>query len=64
MIGRTLEHYRVEALLGRKMKTQYVDQARKGDHICYISDLTKLQTHYPGWKLTYDLDHILEELVR
>src|SRR4030095_13128400 len=55
---------KVEALLGWKMKTQYVEQARKGDHICYISDLTKLQTHYPGWRLTYDLDRILEELVR
>lgn len=55
---------KIEALLGRKMKTQYVDQARKGDHICYISDLTKLQSHYPNWRLTYSLDQILEELVR
>jgi CDP-paratose 2-epimerase len=55
---------KVEALLGRKMTTRYVEQARKGDHICYISDLTKLQSHYPGWRLTYDLDRILEELVR
>ena len=44
--------------------TRYHDQARKGDHICYISDLTKLQTHYPEWRLTRSLDQILEELVR
>lgn len=55
---------KIEALLGRKMQTQYLDQARKGDHICYISDLTKLQSHYPNWRLTYSLDQILEELVR
>jgi CDP-paratose 2-epimerase len=55
---------KIEALLGRKIQTQYVEQARKGDHICYISDLSKLQAHYPGWRLTYDLDQILEELVR
>lgn len=55
---------KVEALLGCKMRTRYVDQARKGDHICYISDLSKLQTHYPEWRLTYSLDQILEELVR
>jgi CDP-paratose 2-epimerase len=55
---------KIEALLGRTMQTQYVEQARKGDHICYISDLTKQQTHYPDWRLTYSLDQILEELVR
>jgi len=54
----------VEALTGRTLRTQYVDQARKGDHICYISDLTKLRSHYPNWQLTYGLDRILEELVR
>jgi CDP-paratose 2-epimerase len=55
---------KIEALLGRKMKTTYVEQARKGDHICYISDLAKLRSHYPGWRLTYSLDAIVEELVR
>jgi CDP-paratose 2-epimerase len=55
---------KLEALLGRKVKTTYVEQARKGDHICYISDLGKLRSHYPEWRLTYGLDRILEELVR
>lgn len=55
---------KIEALMGRPLQTQYVERARKGDHICYISDLTKLQTHYPSWRLTYSLDRILEQLVR
>jgi len=55
---------KIEALLGKAMTTRYRDQARKGDHICYISDLTKLRTHYPEWRLTRSLDQILEELVR
>jgi CDP-paratose 2-epimerase len=54
---------RIEQLTGRKLDRQYVDEARKGDHICYISDLRKLQTHYPGWKVTRSLDSILEEMV-
>jgi CDP-paratose 2-epimerase len=54
----------VEGLLGRKLTTTYTDTARKGDHICYISDLTKLQRHFPGWRLTRSLPQILEELVR
>jgi CDP-paratose 2-epimerase len=54
---------RVEALTGQKLTTQYQDQARKGDHICYISDLSKFQSHYPEWRITRNLDQILEELV-
>ncbi len=55
---------KIEALTGRTLHTRYVDQARKGDHICYISDLTKFRTHYPDWKITRSLDQIIEELAR
>jgi CDP-paratose 2-epimerase len=41
-----------------------MDQARAGDHICYISDLGKLKSHYPDWKISYSLDQILEKMVR
>lgn len=54
---------RVAALSGRKMQFEYVDQARAGDHICYISDLTKMRTHYPAWDITKSLDVTLEEIV-
>ena len=55
---------KLEALLGRKLDTRYHAEARKGDHICYISDLTKFRTHYPKWRLSRSLDQILEELVQ
>ena len=54
---------RIEQLTGRKLDWHYVEQARKGDHICYISNLRKFQTHYPKWKITHGLDAILEEMV-
>ena len=54
---------KIEALTGQKMNTRYVDEARKGDHICYISDLTKLRTHFPNWKLTRSLDQIIGRMV-
>jgi CDP-paratose 2-epimerase len=54
---------RIETLTGRKINWTYSDQARKGDHICYISNLAKLKSHYPGWSLTRSLDSILEEMV-
>ena len=54
---------KIEALTGKKLDWRYVQDARKGDHICYISDFRKFQKDYPKWKITRELDGILEELV-
>jgi CDP-paratose 2-epimerase len=54
----------IEQMTGRKLNWQYVDQARKGDHICYISNLSKFKEHYPNWAITRGLEAILEEMVR
>ena len=55
---------RVESLTGKPMKWRYVDKAREGDHICYISDLTKMKGHYPNWDITKSLDDIFREIVQ
>lgn len=55
---------KAEALSGHPMRHEYTDTHRQGDHICYISDLTKMQQHYPGWKLTRSLDDIFEEIAK
>ena len=46
------------------MRFQYSDVAREGDHICYISNLEKMQAHYPTWQITRSLDVIFEEIYR
>ena len=51
-----------EAAVGKKLDYEYVDENRKGDHICYISDLTKLKEHLPGWGLTRSLEDIFADL--
>ena len=53
---------KIEALLGTKIVTRYLDQNRVGDHICYISDLTKMRSHFPDWCITVSLDQILERM--
>lgn len=45
----------VAEISGKKMLYDYVDDSRKGDHICYISDLAKMKRHYPGWTITKNL---------
>jgi CDP-paratose 2-epimerase len=54
----------VEALTGKPMNYEYVDKAREGDHMCYISNLDKLRAHYPGWDITKSLDDIFGEIVK
>jgi CDP-paratose 2-epimerase len=54
---------RVATLTGKPMRSTYVDKNREGDHICYISDLRKMQAHYPGWGITKSLADIFEEIV-
>jgi len=55
---------KLEELQGRKLVTEYVDQNRRGDHICYISDLGRLRSDYPEWELSVSLDQIYEQLAR
>lgn len=45
----------ISQISGRKMSSEYIDQNRKGDHICYISDLGKMKEHYPKWDITRGL---------
>jgi CDP-paratose 2-epimerase len=54
---------RVEQLSGKPMQYSYSDKHREGDHICYYSDLRKMQAHYPAWNISKSLDAIFTEIV-
>lgn len=51
-----------EEISGRKMIWDYVDRNRDGDHICYISDLSKVHAHYPAWRHRKKLPDIFGEI--
>jgi CDP-paratose 2-epimerase len=55
--------YAAQRVTEKKQIYTYVDQNRAGDHICYYSDLRKMMTHYPKWKITRPLPQIFEEIV-
>jgi CDP-paratose 2-epimerase len=52
----------VSRLSGKPMLWEYSDKNREGDHICYISDLSKMKAHYPGWDISKTLDDIFAEI--
>lgn len=53
---------KIEKILDQKAKIEYVDKPRRGDHLWYISDVSKFKKHYPAWNFEYDIDDILREL--
>ena len=51
-----------EQITGRPMSYRYVDENRIGDHICYYSDLRKMEAHYPAWTSPAPCRKIFEEI--
>jgi CDP-paratose 2-epimerase len=51
-----------ESITGKKMNLTYNEENRIGDHIWYISDVRKFQSHYPGWQYRYGIQDILLQL--
>jgi len=44
------------------METVYLETNRIGDHIWWISDVSKYRQHYPEWSLTKSINDILSEI--
>jgi len=53
----------IRAIGGYEVAWTYDEHHRAGDHICYISNVAKLRTHFPKWSITRSLPDILKELI-
>ncbi len=51
-----------ELITGNKMNYSYSETNRIGDHIWYISDVSKFKSHYPSWDYKYGMKEILTEI--
>lgn len=51
-----------QQVTGRELRWSYVDQNRKGDHIWYISDLSRFMADYPEWLPAYDVPRIIRDI--
>ena len=54
---------KVEKITGKPMNREVFEKGRVGDHICYISNLSKCREHYRNWNITKNLDDIFQEIV-
>ncbi len=51
-----------EKITGNTFSYSYKNDNRIGDHIWYISDISKFKSHYPDWNYTYNIEEILLEM--
>ncbi|MDQ2099908.1 MAG: NAD-dependent epimerase/dehydratase family protein [Tychonema bourrellyi B0820] len=51
-----------ETIAEREFNWTYAEDNRMGDHIWWISDNGKFASHYPDWKMKYNVKQILQEI--
>lgn len=51
-----------EQIAEKTLRWSYTETNRIGDHIWWITDNGRFESHYPEWKLEYDVRRILEEI--
>lgn len=51
-----------EQITGNRLSYTYEEENRNGDHMRYISDVSKFKRHFPQWNYTYDLKQTLSEI--
>jgi len=51
-----------EEIAGRRLDWTYVEDNRIGDHVWWVSDVRKFQSHFPAWRYRYDTRGILQEI--
>jgi len=51
-----------ENIVGDRMRFKYLEDNRIGDHIWWISDMSKFKKHYPDWDYKFSLDDIFEQI--
>ncbi len=53
----------IEKRLNLEIKKKYLKKNRVGDHIWYISDLSKFKKDYPKWSVSYNSKSIIDEII-
>jgi CDP-paratose 2-epimerase len=51
-----------EEITGNKMNFSYSESNRIGDHIWWISDVSKFKAHYPKWNWQWDLTATMQQM--
>ena len=53
----------IQKTAGYKLKYSIDENNRIGDHIWYISDISKFQSHFPSFQFTYTMEQTIAEMI-
>lgn len=53
----------IKEISGLDFNFRYNPNPRVGDHMCYYTDFSKFQSHYPTWNVSISLKDIIKELL-
>lgn len=53
-----------EKYSGKEQKYEYLEDNRIGDHICYYSNLSKINSHFPEFEIKNDLGRTIEQIIK
>jgi len=51
-----------EKFTGEKFDYEYIDTNRIGDHIWWISDVSKFKAHYPNWQYKFGIEETIKQI--
>ncbi len=54
--------YHCEEITNKKLNWSYEESNRNGDHMWWISNISKFKNHYPEWDLTYNIRDMLLDI--
>lgn len=53
----------IEAISGKRLQYTISEEHRSGDHIWWISDVTKFKSQYPDWEFKYNIQDIVSQII-
>ena len=51
-----------ERVSGEKLSYEYIPANRIGDHVWWVSDVSKFRAHYPSWEYKYNIEDTIKEI--
>ena len=52
-----------EEISGKNQIFEYREENRIGDHICYYSDLSKINMHFPSFRINHSLKDTIQQII-
>ena len=55
--------YMAQELTGRQFNWAYSDSNRMGDHMWWVSDISRFEAHYPNWRFEHSIKEIMQAVI-